>query len=166
MLERLRLALLLVVVFAIPTLSAACTATANVDDAFMALDSDGNRKRDVFFTDTAQIYCVAEFASSRTDVTLNMRLHQLTRYDFVQNAIVPFDSYPTEVELAPGVSQRGFQSLQLVKTAPDGTQDDNLPYFAGDYQCEIFLDGKLTKTLKREQPIHEHRTTAAVERLV
>lgn len=114
----------------------------------MALDPEGNRKRNVFFTDSVAIVCVAEFASSRTDVTLNLKLHQLSRYDFATNQNVAFDSYPTEIELAPGVSARGKQALELVKVDATGKPDDRLPFGAGDYQCEISLDGQKQKTVK------------------
>lgn len=138
-----------VFLLALPALSAACTATANVDDAYMALDNAGDRKRNVFFTDTAQIFCVAEFAASRTDVTLNMRLHQLSRYDFVQNTLVQFDAYPAEVEIAPGsTSGRSKQTLALTKVDAAGNTADGLPYAAGDYECQVFLDGKLQKSVK------------------
>lgn len=152
MLERARVAVT-ALLFASPALSAAllsaaCTSTANVDDAFMALDSGGQRKRTVFFTDTQQIYCVAEFAASRKDVTVNMKLHQLTRYDYGQNQLVPYDAYPTEVEIAPGVTARTFESLLLTKVDAKGAANDGLPYQAGDYECQIFLDGQKQKTVK------------------
>ena len=134
--------------FALPAGAAACTSTANVDDAYMALDSSGQRKRNIFFTDTVAIYCVAEFASSRADVTLNVKLHQLSRYDFTANQIVGFDAFPTEVEIAPGATARSQQDLLLVKADAKGVADDRLPYQAGDYQCEIYLDGQKEKTVK------------------
>jgi hypothetical protein len=150
MLERARVAGICwgALLLALPALSAACTATANVDDAFMALDSAGDRKRDVFFTDTAQIYCVAEFASSRTDVTVNIKLHQLSRYDFVQNQIVGFDAYPTELEIAPGAAARSKHSLLLVVADEQGNAKQGLPYQAGDYECQVFLDGHLQKSVR------------------
>ncbi len=150
MLDRARVAGIFwgALLFGSPVLSVACTATANVDDAYMALDGAGDRKRNVFFTDTAQIYCVAEFAAVRKDVTLNIKLHQVSRYDFVQNQLVAYDAYPTEVEIAPGPSGRGLQSLLLIKEDAKGAQTDGLPYQAGDYECQIFLDGQKQKTVK------------------
>jgi hypothetical protein len=150
MLERARVASLILapLLFALPALSVACTSTANVDDAYMALDGAGDRRRTVFYTDTASIFCVAEFASSRTDATINIKLHQLSRYDYVQNQIVGFDSYPAEVEIAPGATARSNQSLELIKLDSDGKAGDGLPFQAGDYECQIFLDGKLQKSVK------------------
>ena len=150
MLERARVAGIIwgTLLFALPVLSAACTATANVDDAYMALDAQGDRRRNIFFTDSAAIYCVAEFASVRKDVTLNIKLHQLSRYDYAQNQLVGYDAYPTEVEIAPGPSGRGLQSLMLVKEDAKGVQADGLPYQVGDYECQILLDGQKQKTVK------------------
>src|SRR5256885_1860502 len=60
----------------------ACSRTASVTDTYTALDDKGDRKRNVFFTDTEEIHCVAEIASSRPDVTFQIQIRQVQRFDF------------------------------------------------------------------------------------
>ena len=75
--------------------------TAGFKRAYMALDSAGDRKRERFFTDTEQIFCVGELASGRADVTVTAKLvaHELGSTD--GSAAAGDVTLATE-ELAPG----------------------------------------------------------------
>jgi hypothetical protein len=129
-------------------LTSACSTTANVDDLYMALDSDGNRRRDNFFTDTVEIDCIAQMASSRPDVTLEILIRQTGRFDFDQQQIVAANRVLAAQEIAPGnTGGTVLQAVPLQKLDASGMQNDALPYPAGTYQCEAYLDGQKQKTV-------------------
>ena len=58
---------------------AACD-TAGFKRSYMALDGQGDRKRDAFYTDTEGIFCVAELASGVADVTVRADFEQRAYY--------------------------------------------------------------------------------------
>ncbi|HEY8072705.1 MAG TPA: hypothetical protein VIF62_01310 [Labilithrix sp.] len=139
------------VIFAVsPALSTACiTKTANVDDLYMALDADGNRKRSEFYTDTQQIHCVAEVANHRPDTTVTLRLRSVQLYDLESQKF--FDSVRMlgQLDVNPTASE-GIQKIdgQLKKThagasGADGganADEDATPFDAGRFVCEVWLD--------------------------
>ena len=59
----------------------ACTSTANISDVYMALDGDGNRKRNIFYTDTQSIHCVVEAGIGRDGATVEVLIRQVQRFD-------------------------------------------------------------------------------------
>jgi len=59
----------------------ACPKTAGVDEVFMSLDPDGSRRRNVFYTDTKSISCIAKVAAGRRDVTFQVRLRAVQVYE-------------------------------------------------------------------------------------
>jgi hypothetical protein len=130
-------------------LAALLFATAGCDtsgfrDAYMALDSEGNRERERFFTDTEAIFCIAKMASGVDDVTVRARLLATTIYD-------PRDGTPKDVdhelaisEEAPGRGEDITVSFELKR---DGT---DAPYVAGRFVCELAIDGKVEERVKFE----------------
>jgi hypothetical protein len=129
-------------------LTSACSQTANVDDLFMALDSSGDRRRNDFFTDTVSIDCIAQMASARNDVTLEMLIRQTARFDFDMQQSVQANRVLAAVEIAPGTTTGAqLQAVPLVKTDAKGNEQDSLPYPAGSYTCEAYLDGQKQKTV-------------------
>ena len=44
--------------------------TTGVKESFMALDGEGNRRREHFFVDTDEIHCVSKMASGVADITV------------------------------------------------------------------------------------------------
>jgi hypothetical protein len=130
--------------------SPACTATANVNDVYMALDANGDRKRNVFFTDTTEIHCVVELGIGRKGVTVETLVRQVQRYDYETNVFLDADRVVAQSEVAPspvdGI-QKVDLSLEKPTTYPDGgTIDDqnDEPFPAGRYICEVRLDGALS----------------------
>lgn len=124
---------------------ASCSTTANVTDVYMALDSNGDRRRNEFFTDTKEIHCIAKAGIGRTDVTIEGSIRQLQRYNFDSNKFEDTNAVLAYAEFAAARST-GPQTLDLtLKPGPPGQQDDgqDLPYVAGRYSCEILLDGAL-----------------------
>src|SRR3954452_15413417 len=88
----------------------ACPRTAGVDEVFMSLDEDGARRRNVFYTDTKSISCIAKVASGRKDVTFQLRLRAVQVYDFEQKKIFDTDRYLNYIEF-PGKENGADQTL-------------------------------------------------------
>jgi len=121
-----------------------CTSTANIIDVYTALDAQGNRRRQVFFTDTKEIHCVVEAGISRPGVTIETLFRQLQAYDFESGKFFETDRVYAQAEFAPGRSDgRSFIATQLQLLGPDGQQSDAIPFVPGRFQCEVYLDGKL-----------------------
>lgn len=128
-------------------LPASC-GTAGLADAYMALDGEGNRKRTVFFTDTNEIFCVAEFASGRPDVTVTATVRQVARYDYAQRRFVDADIVQSVEEIAPGKTTKTKLSFQLRKLDPTTQQpSEGSPFPAGSFACELRVDGELERAL-------------------
>jgi len=130
--------------------TAACN-TAGLRRAYMALDSQGARQRTSFYTDTTQIFCIGELVSARADVTVEAKIHSLTQVD-ASGQLVPYDILYTDGEQAPGQTNLFLAAFQMSKEPPaiaagDTSSQDSLPYPAGDYACDILVDGKLEETL-------------------
>jgi hypothetical protein len=122
--------------------SVACDS-AGFKRGYMALDSEGERERDVFYTDSEGIFCVVEMASGREDVTVKAELHAQAFY-------VPPDGHAEEAsvfiaaeEEAPGAGEELTVSFEWVRDADE-------PYPAGVYECRLFLEDELEETLPFE----------------
>jgi hypothetical protein len=104
-------------------------------DAYMALDGEGARKREVFFTDSEQIWCIAEMQSGKTGVTVNATV-RATQLDGVDGNYV--------VALGEQVPQTGKSTLgfELVVQDQAGEQLRDYPFVPGKYVCDIAIDGK------------------------
>ena len=116
--------------------------TAGIKRAYMALDTDGRRKRDAFYTDTEAIFCVAELASGREDLTVQGRL--IASYLELPSGAVADRIVLGSNEIAPGAGEDLRVSFMLEK---DRATD---PYIAGQYECEIRLDGEIEAVLPFE----------------
>ncbi len=146
------LALVGLVVSLTPAVTPACiTKTANVTDLYMSLDSDGTRKRSEFTTDTRTIHCIAEVANHRPDATFFLRLRSVQLYNFDTNQY--FDSVRDLgiLESHPAPADGVIKIDATVKkthpggndggtSASDMSDPDALPYDAGRFVCEVFLD--------------------------
>lgn len=137
----------LVGVVLVVLLLVACSTTARISDVYTALDEDGFRRRDVFFTDTNEIHCIAEAGIGRPDVTIEGVIHQIRAYDFANNKFFETDRYLGYAELQPKKAEGNASGptkidLRLERVGPDGKPKDDAPYVAGSYVCEISLDGE------------------------
>jgi hypothetical protein len=126
---------------------ASCTSTANVSDVYLALDADGARKRNVFFTDSKEIHCIVEMGIGRQGVTMEVLFRQLKFYDFNLNKYFDTDRVLASAESSPQPAD-GIQKLdvQLLPSGPNGEQTPGAPYPPGRYRCEARLDGALEET--------------------
>lgn len=123
-----------------------CTTTARINDIYMALDGDGNRRRNVFFTDTKEIHCVVEMGIGRPGTTVEAIVRQDQSYDFAADRFFDADRVLANAETSPSAGQ-GIQKLDvtLKPVSPDGTEESDSPFPPGRYQCEAYLDGRLEK---------------------
>lgn len=127
------------------TLLAACD-TVGVKRSYMALDASGHRRRHTFYTDTEAIYCVAELASGVDDVTVAAKVRGKSLFDpFTgERRRLPGDAVIGAEEQAPGRGADLNLSFQLLK--PEGDEF----YPAGEFVCELYIDGKLRESLDFE----------------
>lgn len=140
------LATALVIVLVLPS----CSQTANITEVWMALDADGTRRRNEFFTDTKEIHCLAKAGVGREGVTVEGFIRAQQVYDFAQNKFVPIDAILAYAEFKADRGQQattfdlGLQARDPSK--PEADADDEKPFYPGRYQCEILLDGSLEGT--------------------
>lgn len=141
-----RCAVLVAAVLLAVTMLPACSQTANITEVWMALDEEGHRRRNEFFTDSKEIHCVATAGIGREGVTVEGFIRQQQAYDFATNAYVPIDRILAYTEFSPDRSEEPVTiDLQLTTEAGEGGGEDP-PFVAGRYQCEILLDGALEGT--------------------
>jgi hypothetical protein len=116
--------------------------TAGLKQVFMSLDQQGNRKRSMFFTDTASIFCVAEVVSGRADVTVESRIKAKTLYDPSSDSMVPSPGIAWLGESAPGKTEGAFISFELAKVSEGGGGSSRGLYPVGTFTCELAIDGE------------------------
>ena len=127
----------------------ACSATANVSDVWMSLDEDGARRRNVFYTDSATITCVAELGIGRKDVTIEMLIRQIRGAEIGTDEFVPVNKVVAASELRPEITKDkpGLATLTLSPPSVDEEgnvkEDQEAPFEPGSFVCEVMLDGKL-----------------------
>jgi hypothetical protein len=107
----------------------------------MALDSDGNRRRERFFTDTEQIFCVAKLASGVDDLTVTAAVHAEELLDPRDGRPLAVDYYLGFEDNAPGAGEDITVSFELERDQADQ------PYPAGRFRCELSLDDELQESL-------------------
>lgn len=124
-----------------------CSSTARVIDVYTALDGTGDRKRQVFFTDSTELHCVVEGAFSRRGVTLEILYRQVQAYDLTNGKFFDTDRVQARSEFAPGTGDgRQFFDSRLTTVGPDGEPAEELPLEAGRWICDVYLEGKLEDT--------------------
>lgn len=127
--------------------ASACTETGNVVDVHMALDEDGWIERNEFFTDSAKIYCVGRLGLGRRTAILGMRIRTFQLYDFLQNKFIDVDGVGAVNERQETQSKDPkFVNLQLKPLGPSGSNQQDVPFLPGRYECEVYLDGELQGT--------------------
>jgi hypothetical protein len=111
--------------------------TAAVKKSYMSLDSEGNRRRTVFYTDTDTIYCVGELALGRKDVSVEASFRS-TALATPKGDLVPIDAVLAVQDVSPGSTGSDVVvSFQLLKLAnPTG------PWPAGKFACDLAIDGE------------------------
>lgn len=142
----MRVACAVVALFALGS----CGRTAGLRRAYMSLDSQGNRQRDLFFVDSDQIYCVGEVTSGRANVTVTARIKSTKRFDLQSNSFVPYEEVYAVGEDAPGKTDLKLSAFLMPKLpgeSSSGTPPQGVPYTAGVYACELSIDGEFQETI-------------------
>jgi len=125
---------------------------AGLTDAYMSLDDGGMRRRTVFYTDTASIYCIGNVDSGVDDVTVSSVVRARSLYVSSRDAFEPVDEVVavSDSDRAPGKGQSQV-AFQLEKTVPRaGIDPSQIPYTPGSYVCEIYVDGDLDRSVPFE----------------
>lgn len=127
---------------AVTSLTACPIATIGIFDSYMSLD--GDRQRNVFFTDSTKIQCTADIRGARADATTEILIRQtqtlsLQRTAAPENAIVVYTEFA-----GPGKHTIDARPADK-KDASDDSEAK--PFPPGRYQCEIYIDGKLESTM-------------------
>jgi len=124
-------------------LATACD-TSGFSDAYLALDSSGKRHRDYFYTDTEAIYCIGKLASGVDDLTVSVTIRAEEIDDPKTGAAQRVDYYLGTEDVAPGAGKDLVVSFKLEK------EEEDEPYPAGKFVCELSLDGELAERVPFE----------------
>ncbi len=139
---------LLVILAALASLAASLTAcpisTAGLADAWLSVDESGERRRNVFTTDSTNIACIADVKAGRKDLTVEMLIRQVQILNPQNKAAITTNIISVYVDSAGG----GTKTLTLKPAKKDGGAETNTqPFPAGRFQCEIYFDGILEASL-------------------
>lgn len=129
----------------------ACSTTANVSDVWLSIDDDGSRRRDVFFTDSTAVVCVAEVGVGRKDVTVEMLIRRIRGAPYGTRDFAPENTVVVATDVHPEVTRGKPGKLFLKLTATkvvDGKREEasDAPFTPGSYVCEVRLDGELQRS--------------------
>jgi len=117
-----------------PNVSACADNT--VHDLYTALDSSGYRRRDTFYTDSLNIYCLGSYVATRKDITFQA-VARLVEDETGAQADTPI----AIGELAPGISTGTLQfTISPPKPAPGAADQGVQPFPVGIYRCEFYVD--------------------------
>lgn len=132
----------------VATVAPACSSTAGVGDVWTSPDEDGGRRRNIFYTDSKAIFCLAEVGVGRTDVTLEIIIRYIQEYSITERRVTNTNKVVAYHEERPERTndRTAIKAIGLVPADPTGKPDDKLPFQAGRGQCEVYLDGKLEGT--------------------
>ncbi len=142
-----RIGALVVSTFLLLGALSSCATTARISDVYMALDGQGDRKRNVFVTDSKEIHCVIEMGIGRKGVTVEALIRQVQAYDFPSDKFFETNRVVANAEASPHPSD-GIQLLdvQLEVLDASGSAAQNAPFPTGRFVCEATLDGELQRT--------------------
>lgn len=142
-----RIGALVVTSFLLLGALSSCATTARISDVYLALDGQGDRKRNVFFTDSKEIHCVVEMGIGRPGVTIEALVREVQAYDFAADKFFDANRVIGNAEQSPTPAQ-GVQRLDITLTplGPNGEQVDGAPFAPGRFICEASLDGVVEMT--------------------
>jgi hypothetical protein len=118
--------------------------TAGFRDAYMSLDADGNRERQRFFTDTEAIYCIGKLASGVDDLTVTASIRAQQLYSPHDGSASKVDFQVGAKDIAPGAGEDITVAFELER------ENDDAPYGAGKFVCELAIDGEVRERLPFE----------------
>ena len=111
--------------------------SAGIKRAYMARDSEGRAKTEVFERDGTEIHLIVEMASGRDDVVLRSVLSS------------PTDSLQaSQEEFTPGKGDIRIDIYVYRKGVLTGGEDDiDGPWTEGEYRFDLYLDGDHEETV-------------------
>ncbi len=108
------------------SVASAC-ATSGISGIYMANDAGGIQHRDVFYSDSNSVYCIAKFSAGNPDTTLDWTISQTGVYPWCGDT-AKLDTNPDDLhsifavgETVPGV---GVESIVAYDIEPEGIQID------------------------------------------
>lgn len=115
----------------------------------MALDDVGIRRRTNFFTDTLSIFCVADYGSGDSAITVSGAIRQRQLYNPATDEMENTNRVLSLIELVPGKGANRKISVPFTKRNEMGIESSGpeIAYPAGKFECEWSLDGKLVAKL-------------------
>jgi len=142
-----RIGALVVTSFLLLGAVSSCGTTARISDVYMALDGQGDRKRNVFVTDSKEIHCIIEMGIGRKGTTVAALIRQVQAYDFQADKFFDTNHVFANAENSPQPAD-GVQILDITLKVLDATgqPQDGAPFPPGRFVCEASLDGVLEKT--------------------
>ena len=123
--------------------SGGCYGTAQVRQVFMALDANGDRVRDTFYTDSTAIICNVLYAGSDPDTTMVANFVQTSGEPNLfdgSNNVGPASRVWASIEIAPSEGD-SIQSFQLDPPTPV-SGGARFPYPVGSWKCIITVNGQ------------------------
>jgi len=128
----------------VSSLTACPVSTAGIFDAYMSID--GTRRQNTFYTDTKNISCTVDVRGAQSrPVTTEVLIRQEQILGLQRNAL-----NVNVVRTYSDFSGFGTNTVSLKPAGPDGGtggDDTPVPFPAGRFRCEIYLEGKLEETL-------------------
>jgi len=129
--NKLRVAFAVLAVFLVTLACGFSASTANISDAYMALDDQGASKTTVFAQEEI-FYCIVQLANAPDDTTVKVVWYAVNAQDTEPNLLID----------------------QVETTGGDGIIPFNLTnnglWPLGTYKAEIYLNGTLERTLEFE----------------
>ena len=117
-------------------LGAVSCNTAAVKRGYMSLDTQGDRHRTIFYTDTDTIFCIGELAIGRQDTTIGSTFRALEFAVPPKGELVPTNTVLAVSDaVADSTGDDVKVAFQLLK------KDSMAPWPAGQFACELSIDG-------------------------
>lgn len=117
--------------------------TAGIKRVYTSTDGAGNYRRTTFYTDSQSIFCVAELASGRDDLTVRTTIRLKRRYDPFTRSLSEKGAEEIGVEeIAPGKGENLRSVVSVTKKGADGAETkDAAPFIVGEYECAVSIEG-------------------------
>jgi hypothetical protein len=126
---------------AAPPVSLGCGSHSDIQEVYTALDAAGDRKRTTFYTDSINIFCDADFATSKRGVTVRGLIRATKLDGKSRNVFIAQE----EIALNAGKQTISFELKKLGAEA-DGVKPEDIPWPSGEFTCEIYENGQLEGT--------------------
>jgi hypothetical protein len=122
-----------------------CAASTQVRQVFMALDSTGNRVRNVFQTDTTAIFCDIIWSGRGNDNTVDVVLLQTAGepnlFDGSNNS-QPLAGGTREWSAAEVAPTAGISTVGVSFQPPQSDTGNELPFPIGTWSCVVSVNGE------------------------